>query len=718
MLRKLAQRAGILLEYVDASGSQRRITSDETLIALLDAMGLDGSSEHAATATLRRLEQQENHQVLPPACVLRPVGHGGLHARFRIPDDLSGPIDWSAKISSETGRMHIMEGRLSGRGRMRFVRVSLPKCLLAGYHELRVWIRGSQSEVRADQLLVLAPSKCYSVADRLGDRRAFGVCANLYTITSRRNWGIGDFTDLAAVSRWCAKEGGAFVGVNPLHATPNRNGQVSPYSPISRLFRNIVYLDIEAIPEFRTAPGARKLVESSAFRSELARVRNSVSVDYERVASLKLCVLRRMHEHFSRQLARRSTSRAGVYARFVASQGDLLTDFATFCALSEHFERRTEGRIDWRAWPASYHHPRAKAVERFRRVHAEDVDFHRYLQFEMERQLARVTRSAHSAGLKLGLYQDLAIGSMPGGFDSWAFSGLFVADATVGAPPDSFSSNGQDWGLPPLSPHHLQRDRYNYWISLLRSNLSQTGALRIDHIMGLQRLFWIPKGCTPSSGAYVAYPSHKLMAILALESVRARAVIIGEDLGTVPRNFSRLLARYGILSSQVLYFQQNKKGGFLPSRSYSKRAFVTANTHDHVPLAGYWIGRDLELYNELGLNPKGKDLQTQRRKREEKRKALLRRLHREGAMQPGETGTLYATLGRAVHRFLCNTPSPLVGLMLDDIVGETEPVNVPSVGMDRYLSWTRRMKLPVEEFPANSTARETMNGAKARRMKR
>jgi len=499
------------------------------------------------------------------------------------------------------------------------------------------------------------------------------------------------------LARLAGPFGAAFVGLNPLHALRNVPGYMCPYCPVSRLFQNPLYLDIEAIPEFADCGEARQRVESSEFQATLAACRETNQVDYARGAALKDDVLRLLHATFLRRHADHNTDRGRAYREFVTQRGKVLTDYATFMALDARFRREGASVRDWRDWPAGYHMPNSPEVETFRAAHRREIDFYCYVQFELDRQLASTQEEARHAGLSLGLYHDLAIGSAADGSDAWAFGDLFVKGVQVGAPPDPYSVTGQTWGFPPVDPRRLTALRYHYWIELLRSNLAHAGMLRIDHVMGLFRQFWVPDDVPGSDGAYVRYPADDLLGILALESQRHGTVIVGEDLGTVPRGLPATLARWGILSSRVMYFERRRRGSFRPATSYSKRALATATTHDHPPLAGFWRGRDLEVRRELSLLAGEKELADAQKERAHTRAALLRRLVADGLLSKVESYSA-EDLIRAVHLFLARTPCPLLGISLDDLAGETDPVNLPGVELSQYSSWSRRMGKDVESI--------------------
>ena len=535
--------------------------------------------------------------------------------------------------------------------------------------------------------------------DVLGNGRVFGFVANLYTVRSDRDWGVGDFTDLDELVEWASETGAAFVGVNPLHALANSGSDISPYSPVSRLFRNPLYIDVEAIPELRRAPAVAARIDHPELQAELEALREDRLVRYEQVMALKMPVLEELHGVFARG---GEGERKRAYDEFVRTEEPELTRFATWMAIAEQ-----EGIWNWREWPAELRDRNSDAVSRFQQEHAERIDLHRWIQFELDRQLGAVQKTARERGLAVGLYQDLAIGTSPNGADTWAMPDLFVTRASIGAPPDPYSATGQNWGLPPIDPRALRRDQYRYFVHLVRSGFRNAGALRIDNEMGLFRLFWIPEGKTGKEGAYVRYPAEDLLGILALESVRNGALVVGEDLGTVPKEVPPTLKRFGVLSSKVLYFEHDKRG-FSPAERYPALALATANTHDMATLAGFWAGRDIDERARVGLIETQEALAKAREERERDKKALITRLAKDGILPSARAPEDSAALRGAIHEFLCRTPSALVGLALDDLAGETEAVNLPGVGPDKHPSWKRKMRMTVDELRASDEVREAL----------
>jgi 4-alpha-glucanotransferase len=549
---------------------------------------------------------------------------------------------------------------------------------------------------------------CVTPAEATGRRRLWGLWTHLYTLRSASGFGVGHLGDLRRLVRWAGERGASFVGLNPLHALRNRGADVSPYSPVTRLFRNPLYLDVTATPEWGACANARRVFESGATGRERARLVDADQVDYERSDGLRRQVVERLWREFRRVHQGRS-ARGRAYARYVQAGGDPLRDFATYCALEDQLA--CEGRPrDWRRWPAEFHSPQSLAVQAFRERNSDAVGRLLWEQFELDRQLGDVAREARRAGLALGLYQDLALGCDASGFDCWAFPSRFVEGVSLGAPPDDYAASGQDWGLPPMHPWRMGESDFGLFRQVLRVGMSHAGMLRIDHVLGLLRQWWIPHGRSATQGGYVRFPASALLSVVAEESRRAAAVVVGEDLGSVPQGFQSLLARYDALSCRVLLFERSAAGGFRSASSYSPRALATATTHDLPPLAGWWSGRDLALRAEQGtLSPVEWKAARQLRRRE--REALIRRLQRQGALAAPGDAEDPARRAAAVHRFLAATPSVLVGVSLDDLAGEVEPLNIPGIPASRFGAWRRRMCRPLDSLLRDSALDRALGDA-------
>lgn len=708
-LRALAEWCRIASSYWDLTGRER-VTSDATREALLAAMGFDASDDARAAQALAGLEAEEAERWIEPVLVWREYAGAAPALPVRVPPGADTGT-WRLELREEDGARVIAEGALplpGARDDAGRTLLPLPAHPPPGYHEIHLAVDGPGLAHRARQRLVMAPRTALAAG---ATPSGFGIWANLYTVRSRTNGGFGDLTDLGALLEWCGAAGGAFVGVNPLHAITGRGDSITPYSPISRLYRNVLYLDVEAVPELADCAAARAVLADPGWQAERARLRAAGEIDHGAVLDVKLSVLRPLFACFV--AAGPSTPRAAAFAAWRAREGEPLEDFAAFEALAERFGSPRAPATGWRAWPAPYRDPRGPAVAAFRRDHAAAISFRAWLQFELDRQLAAAAARGRAAGLAIGVYQDLAVGSAPDSADTWMAQEAFAHGASVGAPPDDYAPDGQDWGFAPLDPRRLRADGYRIWSRLLRAGFAHAGALRIDHAMAMMRLFWIPEGRSGSEGTYVHYAVEEMLGVLALESQRAGALAIAEDLGTVPPGFRERLADWAVLSSAVAYFER-EGGSFRPAASYPPRALATVQTHDLVPLAGHGDGVDLRIRRRAGQIADDDALAAALAERAREHAALLARLRADGFL-PGDGEPDFATLCAALHAFLATTPCVLVAAALDDLAGEREPVNVPGVPVERHRSWSRRMARSLEALRADPRAQASLAALRARR---
>lgn len=520
--------------------------------------------------------------------------------------------------------------------------------------------------------------------------RRWGIAVQLYGLRSARNWGIGDFTDLAALLRGAAALGAAAVGINPLHALfPGRPEHASPYSPSSRHFVNPLYLDVEAIRDFADCEEARSHVAGHGFQARRRAARGAPTVDYAAVAALKWPVFRMLHRAFRKRcLASGEHPRAKAFRIFQGEQGLALRRFAMFQALAE-----TQRSDDWRTWPAPFRDPDSKAAAAFAKDHTEAVEFHEYLQWQTALQLENVDAAARDGGMSLGLYADLAVGADPSGAEAWSMQRAFVRGASLGAPPDPLNLSGQDWGLPPPDPAALAGRDGALYAELLATNMRRTGALRIDHILGLMRLYWIPEGAPPDRGAYVRYPWRALLDVVALESRRHRCLVVGEDLGTVPAGLRSAMHRAGILSCRLLCFEE-RDGRFPAPADHPARALVAFGTHDLPPLPMWWRSEDIALRERLGLWPNRQRRDQEIEQRKQARRALVEALRDENLLP--NRGVPKAAPVEAVHAYLARTPCKLLMVSFEDVLDQHMQVNVPGT-TDEHPNWRARLPCPVDE---------------------
>ncbi len=488
-----------------------------------------------------------------------------------------------------------------------------------GYHALHV-----DAATLATSKLIVAPERCY-LPTEFRSRKYWGVTAQLYAIKSRNNWGIGDFGDLRAVVDWLAVHGADAVGLNPLHGLfLDEPRDASPYSPNSRRFLNPLYLDVTAIPDFAESPETRALLDKPALFDALRAARASSFVDYPAVASTKLAILNELYRHFSTTHMGYAGSRDVEFQRYITEAGDDLRRFAIFQALSEHF-----GTHEWAKWPNEYQSAGSDGVTQFERSRAHRVLFFQYLQWQCQSQHSAVAERTCERGMKLGLYGDLAVSVSSASADHWANQDIFVRDARVGAPPDPFNESGQEWGVVPLNPRNLRATGYAHFASLLRANMQCAGALRIDHVMGWQRLFIIPAGAAPADGAYLRFPLSDLLSVAALESHRNKCLLVGEDLGTVPAGFRERMADANILSCRILYFEQ-EQGSFHRPEEFPELACVSAATHDLATLRGYWMADDISAKSRIGIFKSSEEEQRALVERARDKALLLQALRKEG----------------------------------------------------------------------------------------
>lgn len=713
-LQQLADLAGILPAYVDSGGKRRHHTSDATRVALLAAMGWDGSTESAARRTLKQLADARRNDLLLPVRVVR-LPLRTLLSTLSIPAHLEDEtVSWLLELVDEAGRL--LE-RKEGRERISSSRAAPSirhrRVPPEGYYILRAMVQSGAETWVSEQTLIVTPPRCWTIDEALGARRGWGIWTNLYSLRSRRNWGVGDLTDLRRLACTAARHGADFLGINPLHALWNTPQRAAPYSPVSRLFRNLMYLDVEAIPELSRCPAAQRLVASRSFQQELAALRAADVIDYPRIAALKLRAMTRLFQVFAQDIVnRRSPSRRAAFLKFLERGGVPLAQYLQFMALAERFLVAPHRAMDWHRWPAKLRDLGLSGIPDDIAGDPTAWDLHLFVQFELDRQLALAQQTARRAGMSLGLYGDLAVGSARDGSDAWAHRDLFVEGATIGCPPDPLAERGQNWNLPPLNPHALRASGYRYWVSLIRHACAHVGMLRLDHVMSLFRLFWIPRGRPACEGAYVRYPAEDLLGIVALESRRNRVVMVGEDLGTVPPEVPPALADRGILSCRVLYFERSGHRFKSPS-TYSPRALAAVNTHDFAPQSGYWTGRDLQLRRTLGLLTR-REWEQAVAQRHRERTALIRTLRNAKLLAQRDTEDI-AALVRAVHLFLARARSPLIALSWDDLAGEWSPVNLPGVGPGQFPSWSRRMGPTLEALTRDRALRDTLFAVRMRR---
>ncbi len=540
------------------------------------------------------------------------------------------------------------------------------------------------------------PTPCIDYTTRIRGHQSLGIWLNLYTLRGERDLGIGNFSHVRELVDWSAAFGIDFIGLSPLHVTRNAAPEISPYSPVSRLFLNPLYIDPWAVPEFERSSALAAHLAREDIARELRELRELARTDYARSLAVLDPVLDLLYAQFCREREQTGSDRSRAFEQFTGALAPELERFTTYVCLCEHFARSLP-KNDWHAWPPEFQDPSSSAVAEFRARNAAAIERHAFVQFEADRQLGAAQARARALGMKIGLYRDLALSSHRDGFDTWAFPDLFMTQVRLGAPPDGYAAGGQDWALPALDPRRLAGDDpHPYVAALLRTNLRHSGALRIDHVMGLFRQYWIPEDLPARQGGYVQFPGLDLMHQIGCASKEHDALIVGEDLGTVPDELAAHMERSRMLSCRVFFFERDRREEFKPPAEFLTRALVTATTHDFPTLAGYVGARDLEIQHELGMWTKS-ELQQKRREREADVARLRTYLSKLGVSALGAEGDPL-DLTRALYLVLRQTPCRLLGLGLDNLCGELDPVNVPGVSVKDYPSWSRRMRDRVSEI--------------------
>lgn len=715
-LDRAARLWGIEPGYGDTWG-RWHVTAPETKKAILGALGVPtGSMEDLDRAIEDRLWGEWN-RLLPPVVVLGERARGfPLYVPLAL---AGGAVDLVIRWENgeiERRAMALSELKNAGRAELRgvcFVRKEVPLEHGAplGYHEVEVTLPEG-GPCSASMRLILCPDRAYVPAAIRNGRRAGGLAVALYGLRSGRNWGCGDFTDLEAMIDWLADEVGAgFIGLNPLHAIPNRQPfNISPYLPSSTFFKNPIYLDLERVEDFRNSARAGALFSRPEIRSELERLRAAEFVEYERVYALKVRALKLAFLSFLRE-CRGESARAAGFREYVEREGELLDRFATWCALDEWIHARHPDCWVWPDWPEPWRDPDSTATRLFREKHWRAVLFHKYVQWQIDLQLEAAQAHARRKGLSIGLYHDLALATDRCGADLWAHRPFYVSGCRVGAPPDGFSPRGQDWSFPPPHSEHHRETGYRLFAESIRANLRHGGALRIDHVMRFFRLYWIPEGMDATQGAYFRDRSDELLHILALESVREKVAIVGEDLGTVTPEIRQALDRFGLFGYRVLYFEKNDRGDFRPPREYTQQALVSATTHDLPTLAGFWLARDVEARHNAGLLRDDAGYRQQLAERAAEKQKLLEMLFTLGLLpewfprRAGETPELTGELHSALVGWLASAPSALLVLNQEDLTKETEQQNLPGTTWE-YPNWRRKMRLSVAQLRSDPAARD------------
>lgn len=671
-LEALARLHGVQPTYRTAAGEEHTADPDAVL-AVLRAVGVPVASHADVAAALRAGANEQARSLLPPVAVAWE-GQGGSVPLHLVDGEREGRLD--CRLFTDRGDTREWDGDLRATGSevvegqpVLDARLRLPADLPLGYHDLDVSIGSREARCR----IVVAPPRAWTPEE---ERRGWGAFLPLYALRSARSGAAADLTDLEALERWVSGLGGEMVGTLPILASflDEEPFEPSPYAPVSRLFWNELYLDPERAPGWEEAPEARRLLASDDVRETLDRLGGDRRMDYREAARVK----RRVLDALVRAFAPADAPLPAPLALFAEMRPEALA-YARFRAAGER-----QGR-GWREWPSE-----ARAGTLAGSDHDEaDVRYHLYAQWAMDEALQRLGER-HA-----GLYLDLPLGTHADGFDVWRFRELFAEGASAGAPPDPFFAGGQDWGIPPLHPRRLRESHHAYWAASLRRLMSASAMLRLDHVMSLHRLYWVPRGFPATEGVYVRYPAEELYAVLCLESHRHRCEVVGEDLGTVPEEVREAMERHALRRMYVVPFELRQEDAEGPRLNpVPASAVASLGTHDTAPWAGFWDADDVEQRVEDGQMEAAR-AEEEREERAEWRRSVLAALEAEVGGSEG-AGSDAASALRASLRFLAASPARLVLVSLEDLWGETEPQNRP--GTTGEANWRRKAAHTLEEI--------------------
>jgi 4-alpha-glucanotransferase len=667
---------------------RRHQAPTESLLAVLKAMGAHLNTLNDVPSALRERRQSLYRRFLepvnvawngdPPAikvCLPSDIADNDIAGRLELESGEKRAWKWAANELPVITGADIEGTRYVIKG------VTLPGKLPSGYHRLVIGVKGKSGET----MIIAAPRKAYLPPDE--EERGWGAFLPLYALTTDNSWGSGDYSGLGGLTDWVAERGGKALATLPLLPVfIDRPYEPSPYAPVSRLLWNEFYVDVTAAPELTDCGPARALIESDDFQAEIKKQREKEFVDYREVMSLKRRVLLELARHVVE-----SPGRYEKLQRFL-SEHPVVEEYARFRAAME------KQNTTWPDWPPALRDGVLKAGDYDENIR----DYHLYAQWVAHRQVAQLSENARHKGVKL--YFDLPVGVYPAGYDTWRHRDAFILNAETGAPPDAVFTSGQNWWSPPLHPEKIREQHYGYVVDYLRHHLQHADMLRVDHVMGLHRLFWIPRGFSPGDGLYVRYRAEELYAILSLESHRHKSVIIGEDLGIVPSYVRPVIARHGFSRMYILYYElaDDASKAF---RRIPRDSVASLNTHDMPPFAAFWEGADIGEKKEKGLLD-DEGVRNEKRSRRAVKDVLENGLKQAGILRKAVTGT--GAVLKACLAYLGTSPARTLLINLEDLWGETRSQNIPGAG-DKYPSWRRKARYSLGEFCRRKEVRDILD---------
>lgn len=703
---KVAHLRKISRSFIDYLGNEAEVPF-ENIALILQAMGYDLENDSKLGQDAWELDTHQWHVLLEPITVLSPLrDYWGINIYVKS-HELMQRGHWT--VTAESGES--IEGDfnldfltqtgdywMDGVQHVRRM-LPLPKDLPLGYHSIEVRVGET---VMSTPLICTPRTSFHNEPMQRGDK-TWGTAIQLYTLRSENNWGMGDFSDLAQLIRDMAAKGADVIGLNPIHALyPISPEHCSPYSPSNRSFLNVLYTDVMAVPEFSESPALKRKVGTKTFNARVEQLRATDDVHYPGVSALKFEFFEQLYSVFRKKHLNKGTERDRAFKAFVEQQGEPLRNQALFDALLAHFKAQDINAWGWPVWPEAYKDHKSAEVAQFESENEAAISYWMYLQFIADEQLQRIHHLCQELGMKIGLYRDLAVGADRGGAEVWGNRESFCLDAAVGAPPDALGPNGQNWGLPPLDPVKLKREGYETFITLLRNNMRGCGALRIDHALGLLRLWWCPPGKSAAFGAYVYNDLFDMLGILNLESQRNECMVIAEDLGTVPEEVTEYFPKAELYSNKVFYFEIGDQGCTEP-QDYAEKALAIVCNHDMPTVKAYWNKSDLDLRRELKMFASDDDFFSEQAAREKAKGLILKALQKHGRLpaglstNPDDLPEMTEELCFAIHKHLASSRSQIIAVQLEDMMLINKPVNIPGTS-EEYPNWRRKLDVSSAEL--------------------
>ncbi|GBL03330.1 4-alpha-glucanotransferase [Glaciecola sp. KUL10] len=697
-LERLVEERGIESNFIDAWGKPA-VISEQSKIKLLKAMGYDTENESALAEQVQQEAEEQWLTPLNPVKVSKVDEHFSFVVRVAIEHAAS---KHKLVIELEDGEEQVVDfvpvdNQLQASVDISDIEfqqylVTTDMLLPLGYHALTLK-RGNKKLSTGRQITV--PQRCFIPNEIQAGKKIWGLSVQLYCLRSEANWGVGDFSDLANLVEQAALQGADFIGLNPIHALyPSNPDACSPYGPSSRRWLNSLYIDVTTIDTFEDED-TQAWFNSEDIQQKLSHLRSLEYIDYEGVAEVKYEALKRVFKTFKAKHLSKNTKLNKAFKAFIAEGGESLATLSICEALQETLKRDGKDHWGWPVFPDEYKDFDSPEVAKFAKKEKDLVAFYQFLQWQAAQQFEAASDKAKSSGMLLGLYRDLAVGVSEGSAEIWGNKSLYCTDASVGAPPDILGPLGQNWGLPPMDPQKLYEQAYQPIIDLFSSNMKKSGALRIDHVMALLRLWWVYRGDDAGKGGYVYYPVDDLLGILALESVRNESLVIGEDLGTVPEEIRSKLADNGMYSYRLFFFEQAQDGGFYSPSHYPVQSMCTLTTHDMPTLSGYWHCDDLALGKEVGLYPDQDVLNTLYNTRHDNKQQILNTLHGHHSISEhisrdvNHVG-MTTELNYGMQTHMASGSSALLSLQLEDWLQMDKPVNIPGT-FKEYPNWKRKL---------------------------